>query len=94
MKQESIPQTFGEYRVGQNFNPSANPDVEMVKRRAADLIDAIHTIEVKTINNPTYQAEVTRCQALAITNIEQGAMWAVKAMTKAPWIPLVQGESQ
>lgn len=68
--------TKGEYRVGINFNPSADDTVGRIKRAAADLIDLIETVDTLDI------AERGRLKALAQTAIEDGAMWAVKAATK------------
>jgi hypothetical protein len=67
--------TKGQYRVGINFNPSANDMVGKIKLAAADLIDLIETISADTEDRP-------RLKALAQTAIEEGAMWAVKAATK------------
>lgn len=67
----------GEYRVGITFNPSADPIVDQIKRAAADLIDLCEKIDGQ--DNP----ERGRLKALAQTAIEDGAMWAVKAATKA-----------
>jgi len=86
--------TQGEYRVGINFNPSADDMVGKIKRAAADLIDLIETIpqpkidgsmtSEKWANASTHLNEVRRLQALAQTDIESAAMWAVKAATKPP----------
>jgi len=70
--------TKGEYRVGITFNPSADDLVNQIKRQAADLIDLIETV-------PADCAERIRLKALAQTQVEDGAMWAVKAATKGPW---------
>lgn len=73
--------TKGEYRVGINFNPSNDDLVARVKRAAADLIDQIEQIpggEVRDLRGN----EVGRLKALAQTEIESAAMWAVKAATK------------
>lgn len=70
--------THGEYLVGTSFNPSKSGDVDEIKQAAAKLIDLIYEASV----NP--ESEGARCRAIAITNIEQGAMWAVKAVTKPP----------
>ena len=69
--------TLGEYRVGIDFNPSSDSKVDAIKRRAADLIDCINDI-VSGV------PEAERLKALAITHIEDGAMWGVKAATKRP----------
>lgn len=67
--------TKGEYRVGITFNPSNNDQVARIKRAAADLIDLIQEI-------PMRDAEIERLRALAVTDVESAAMWAVKAATK------------
>jgi hypothetical protein len=75
--------TRGEYRVGINFNPSSDDMVGEIKRAAADLIDLIETIpgaEMRDLRG----SEVGRLKALAQTDIESAAMWAVKAATKPP----------
>jgi len=63
--------SFGEDRVRISFNPSSDPQVEQVKRSAADLIDLCE--DFKSLD--------PRCAALAQTAFEEGAMWAVKAAT-------------
>jgi hypothetical protein len=69
--------TKGEYRVGITFNPSGNTVVNAIKRDAADLIDLVDAI-------PEAAPEAARLKALAMTHIEDAAMWAVKAATKQP----------
>lgn len=73
--------TLGEYRVGISFNPSNNPSVDKLKRLAADFIDAVDMIEASSMD-PKRDAERARLKALAMTHIEDAAMWAVKATTK------------
>jgi len=70
--------TKGEYRVGVDFNPSKNPEVDKLKAAAAELIDLISEIDDKGEN------EIKRLKALAATEVETGAMYAVKAATKKP----------
>ncbi len=70
-------QTLGQYRVGVSFNPSNNPDVDVIKAQAAALIDMINDL-------PTQDGEQARLKALAMSAIEDGAMWGVKAATKQP----------
>lgn len=67
--------TTGEYRVGITFNPSNSGEVAALKTKAAEFIDIIDSIDVRC-------AEQGRLKALAMTAIEDGAMWAVKASTK------------
>lgn len=75
--------TKGEYRVGITFNPSNDDMVSQIKRKAADLIDLIQTIPTpEPVSLDTHFAEVNRLKALAQTEIESAAMWAVKAATK------------
>ena len=80
--------TKGEYRVGIDFNPSGDDLVGQIKRKAADLIDMIETIPATTRNDntagpaDTRATEVARLKALAQTDVESAAMWAVKAATK------------
>lgn len=72
--------TKGEYRVGINFNPSGDDTVGQIKRKAADLIDLIDGIP--SSRDTVRGNEVGRLKALAQTDIEAAAMWAVKAATK------------
>jgi len=74
--------TRGEYRVGINFNPSADDMVGKIKRAAADLIDLIESIEEHPAQLDMRHSEIRRLKALAQTHIEDAAMWAVKAATK------------
>lgn len=76
MSENTRPMTFGEKAVGLTFNPSGDPTVETIKRKCAELIDEIH--ELRT-NQPN--AEIARMVSLAITEIQAGQMWAVKAAT-------------
>jgi hypothetical protein len=70
----------GEYRVGINFNPSKDSAVDFIKAKAASLIN-----DIDGIYNPNGdQGEVARLKALAMTAVEEAAMWAVKAITKGP----------
>jgi len=70
--------TKGEYRVGIDFNPSSHSGVSFIKQQAAALIDLIEEIDDKG------DGEIRRLKAHAQTVIEDGAMWAVKAITKKP----------
>ena len=77
--------TKGEYRVGITFNPSADDMVGKIKRATADLIDLIESIDCtpqSADNLGQYVGEKYRLKALAQTEIESAAMWAVKAATK------------
>lgn len=56
-----------------SFNPSSDNAVDLIKRKAAELIDLCEQHK-----NTDEQA---RCASLAQTAFEDGAMWAVKAAT-------------
>ena len=71
--------TRGEELVRVDFNASNSTDVDEIKVLAARLIDRIDELDG---NRP----EAGRHKALAITAIEEGAMWGVKAAT-APETP-------
>lgn len=73
-------QTKGEYRVGTTFNPSASDTVSEIKSKAAALIDLIESIP--SDRESERGNEAGRLKALAQTEIESAAMWAVKAATK------------
>lgn len=75
----------GAFRVGTGFNPSGDGMVERIKRAAADLIDLIEAIEPPASADGApgmIDGEVRRLKALAQTDVESAAMWAVKAATK------------
>ena len=65
--------TEGEYRVGITFNPGGSEQVNEIKQLAAELIDMVEA-----------SGKDSRCTALAMTAFEDGAMWAVKSVTKQP----------
>ena len=69
--------TLGERRVGLNFNPSKTGTVDVLKEKAAELIDLIEQIPDGSNANP----QCLRWKAIAQTEIETGAMYAVKAAT-------------
>jgi hypothetical protein len=63
--------SVGEQRVRVSFNPSAIDDVDLLKQKAAELIDLCERLKGRN----------GRLAALAQTAFEEGAMWAVKAAT-------------
>jgi hypothetical protein len=63
--------TLGEKRVQRNFNPSANPVIEQLKQRYAELID-----NVEVIRDEKNGREVS----IAQTELETSCMYAVKAL--------------
>jgi hypothetical protein len=68
--------TFGERAVGLSFNPSGDPMVDGIKRSCADLIDAL---EKQRFDSQVPEAK--RMLSLAITKVQEGQMWTVKAVT-------------
>jgi hypothetical protein len=73
--------SIGEARVRVDFNTTDNSVVNELKLLAAQMINKISAIEDGT--NRVDSKEVGRLKALAMTAIEEGAMWAVKAETSA-----------
>lgn len=63
--------SIGTDRVRLSFNPSADPLVEEIKQKTADLIDLCEGLKAKD----------ARCSAIAQTHYETAAMFAVKAAT-------------
>lgn len=64
--------TLGEQRVQRNFNPSANPIVEGLKAKYADLIDDLEALRQVGKN--------ARCLSIAQTELETSCMYAVKSL--------------
>ena len=84
------PLTFGEKRVRFDFNPSRFPEVDLVKKQTADIIDFLNACKNDEVSK-TYgetdaakkelSGEKLRSIALAQTAYEEACMWAVKALT-------------
>lgn len=71
--------TIGESRVRTDFNVTNNDLVSDIKNKSAELINLINSIQDGNVRR--YPAEAGRLKSLAMTAIEEGAMWAVKAET-------------
>lgn len=71
--------TLGEKRVRTSFNPSDDSVVQHIKERAAEFINYIDD-NVNQEQKPQ-EGEFLRLKALAMTAVEEAAMWAVKAAT-------------
>lgn len=72
--------TIGEQRVRTNFfNPSNISAVDTIKQQSAKLINLVK--ELPKPDNSTNDGEFFRLQALAMTDYENAARWAVKAAT-------------
>lgn len=64
--------TLGEKRVQRNFNPTANPVVENLKQKYADLIDTLEDMKA--------DGKEARCISIAQTELETSCMYAVKSI--------------
>ena len=70
-----MSKTLGESRIRTSFNPSDDSKVQHIKERAAEFINYVNdNVEAKDV-------ETGRLKSLALTSIEEAAMWAVKAAT-------------
>lgn len=78
---ENKIKTLGEKRIRVDFNPSNDEYVHLLKQKSAELINLID----QAANYPKWDDETLkewlRLKALAMTSIEEGALWAVKAAT-------------
>jgi len=63
--------TVGEQRVRTEFNPSQSDTVNQIKQKTAELINLCEDLKSKD----------PRLAALAQTEYENAAMWAIKAAT-------------
>lgn len=68
--------TFGEKAVGLSFNPGGHHEVETIKKLCAKIID-----ELNDTRSLTDSPDRKRMYSEAITNIQTGQMWGVKAAT-------------
>lgn len=73
--------TLGERRIRTEFNPSNDDYVSIIKQKSAELIDLIDQATSNPSWGDTDFKEFLRLKALALTNYEQAAMWAVKMAT-------------
>ena len=73
--------SLGESRVRRDFNPSNNQLVDQIKEIAAELIDLCDQHCETASGRGIGSEEEQRLWRLAMTSIEDGAMWAVKAAT-------------
>lgn len=79
--------TLGESRVRISFNPSSSDKVTEIKIAAALLINLVNDLQLPEKAKPvdgvlSVEAnEFFRLKALAMTEAESAAMWAVKAAT-------------
>ena len=69
----------GMARVRGEFNPSGQNAVQRIKTLAAAMINEVHKLHNGNVFLP--ESEEVRLQGIAMDQIEQAAMWAVKAAT-------------
>jgi hypothetical protein len=67
--------SFGEKACGVSFNPGNRQDVDLLKRKFAEVVDLLNQHRIDA--NP----EVVRMLSIAITEAQSAQMWAVKAVT-------------
>jgi len=72
-------QTLGEKRVRASFNPSEKSTIDTIKQKVAELIDIIDL--AGKLSGSEHNAEIKRLTDFAEKSFEEGAMWAVKAIT-------------
>lgn len=68
--------TFGERAVGLSFNPAGDVPTQQIKEASAKLIDVLDGYR-----NATDDPEQKRMFSIAITEVQTGQMWGVKAAT-------------
>lgn len=73
--------SIGEYRVRTNFNVSDSGTIKAIKDKTAELINLINRLNVHENFAERDINEFHRLKALAMTEYESAAMWAVKAAT-------------
>jgi hypothetical protein len=71
--------TFGQKAVGLRFNPSGMSSVDECKQKFADLIDDLN--DFRNDGNMSLSSEAKRHASIAITELENAQMRAVKALT-------------
>ena len=75
-----MEQTLGQKRVKAEFNPEKNGIVDQIKNKSAELIDLIETMRNSGTQAEKVGSEKHRLISIAQTEIETGAMYAVKAV--------------
>lgn len=74
-------QTEGEYRVRANFNVTKSPLIDGIKHQAANLINLVDMMQIDKELNAKDASSFGRLKSMAMTEIESGCSWAVKAAT-------------
>ena len=76
------PKTYGEWRVGIDFNPSGDLNVKMVKTAAAAMIDDLETRKPPYWAESELDTEKRRLLVCAQDKVDSACMDVVKAITK------------
>lgn len=76
--------SLGEGRVRTDFNVSNSDVVAQIKTKGAELINLIDGLTAPEGFPKEKLGEYVRLKALALTDIESGTSWAVKAATTSP----------
>lgn len=74
--------SFGQKAVGVTFNPNGSPSVNSIKEASANLIDILNGL--RSTATQVGDNESARMYSIAITDIQTGQMWGVKAATWQP----------
>lgn len=69
--------TFGQKACGVSFNPGGREDVDLIKRKFAEIVDLLN--EHRSLDDASPEAK--RMLSIAITEAQTAQMWAVKAVT-------------
>ena len=69
--------TFGQKACGVSFNPGGREDVDLIKRKFAEIVDLLN--EHRSLDDAS--SETKRMLSIAITDTQTAQMWAVKAVT-------------
>lgn len=73
--------SVGEYKVRTDFNVSDSGQIKAIKDKTAELINLINKMNPHESFAERDSKEFYRLKALAMTDYESAAMWAVKAAT-------------
>lgn len=75
--------TIGEKRVRIDFNVTGDDSITNIKKRSAELIDLIHASNMTGDDSNLSEnvEESWRLKEIAMQDVENGCMWAVKALT-------------
>ena len=73
--------SVGEYKVRTNFNVTDSGVIKAIKDKTAELINLINRLTPSETNTERDSGEFARLKAIAMTEYESAAMWAVKAAT-------------